>query len=440
MEEILNSKKFKSIILNIQKNNLDEALKLLKRIDAEKKEIRLINNLYASIYSKQKKWALAIDYYKGLLETEKNKNNIYSLLNNIAYNQFFLGKINESIKYYSKATKVNNHSSHAYQNLGISFMELGKYDLAIKNLIIALNLEESNITKQYIIDLFNYYKPKNINSHNLLKINHEISKLDIKSFKIFPIDLKKLKFFLKESQNNLNNIDKNFTYKETQIFRRNKINLNCGRHLKIFEEFNVIPKYCFNCYKVQINLENVVDLLKLFFIFNNINLKNNNIRKCIVETRKNVKGNYKGYIYCTGIDEAKEIYENFKNKIESTEIVPKSIEIKHGCTEYYDSYPDYKSLNFQGEQKMTYPAKWSLKEKIFDDRTPIRNDIDKKVFDQTLNTINLSDILIIKNWLVYAKIIGDDTYTKIYDDEIKPNFLYEKLKNQIDFRKNINNF
>ena len=84
----------------------------------------------------------------------------------------------------------------------------------------------------------------------------------------------------------MNNL--NLEYKETQIFRRNRTNLNCDRHFKIFNEYNIIPKYCFNCYKIQIDLNDVVNLIKVFFIFNNINLENNNIRKCIVETRKNV--------------------------------------------------------------------------------------------------------------------------------------------------------
>ena len=61
-----------------------------------------------------------------------------------------------------------------------------------------------------------------------------------------------------------------------------------------------------------------MNLIKLFFIFNNINLENNNIRKCIVETRKNVVGNYKGYVFCTGLDEAK-IIDIFSNEIKKTD-------------------------------------------------------------------------------------------------------------------------
>ena len=83
-------------------------------------------------------------------------------------------------------------------------------------------------------------------------------------------------------------------------------------------KFNIIPKYCFSCYKVQVNLSNVVDLIKLYFAFDNLNLKNNNTRKCIVETRDKIKGNYKGYLYCEDVSDAetvKKIVEDKKDNL-----------------------------------------------------------------------------------------------------------------------------
>ena len=65
----------------------------------------------------------------------------------------------------------------------------------------------------------------------------------------------------------------NFFLDETEIFRKNSRNLNCTRHFKIFNEFKIIPKFCFSCYKVQITLFNVMDLIKLYFIFINLSLK-----------------------------------------------------------------------------------------------------------------------------------------------------------------------
>ena len=94
---------------------------------------------------------------------------------------------------------------------------------------------------------------------------------------------------------------------ETQIYRRNTTNLNCDRHFEVFNTFNAIPKFCFECFKVLIEPNNVVDLFKLYFVFDNLNLKNNNTRKCMIEFRSNISGSYKGYIYCSSLNEANEI-------------------------------------------------------------------------------------------------------------------------------------
>ena len=130
--------------------------------------------------------------------------------------------------------------------------------------------------------------------------------------------------FLKETINQSDNIIKkyykNLFFDETQIYRKNSQNLNCNRHFKVFKKFNIIPKFCFSCYKVQINLKNVIDLIKLYFVFDKINLENNNTRKCAIELRDKVKGNYKGYIYCGELNEAMKVKEKL-NKILISETI-----------------------------------------------------------------------------------------------------------------------
>ena len=76
---------------------------------------------------------------------------------------------------------------------------------------------------------------------------------------------------------------------ETQIHKRNGENLNCDRHKKVFNKHNIIPKYCFSCFKVQIELKEVSQLIKLFFIFNYLKLPKDNIRKCFIELREKCK-------------------------------------------------------------------------------------------------------------------------------------------------------
>ena len=79
--------------------------------------------------------------------------------------------------------------------------------------------------------------------------------------------------------------------------------------------------------------------------------------------------------------------------------------------------------NFEDGRKsliLAESAKRSLKskkfEKIIDDESPNR---DKRVIVESINKVNLSDFLIIKNWLNYAEIIGDQSFGKIYKTKKK---------------------
>ena len=180
--------------------------------------------------------------------------------------------------------------------------------------------------------------------------------------------------------------------------------------------------------------KNVIDLIKLYFVFDKINLQNNNTRKCAIELRDKIKGNYKGYIYCRELIEAKEIKEKL-NKILVNENFDKfKIELKHGCTEYYNSFPKFKKINLDGEQEFNYNKNWYKMENTIDQLEPIRSEKNKKILIQSSKGINLSDILIIKNWISYAFIIGDHSYKKIYKNHIDNSFLNKLLQNQMDFR------
>ena len=169
---------------------------------------------------------------------------------------------------------------------------------------------------------------------------------------------------------------------------------------------------------------------------NIINLTKNNMRKCMVETRNQIKGNYKGYVYCTGLEEANNVLKQINQEIKEANLREFKIVIKHGCSEFYKSYPEYEKINFNGEQVMKYDESWSVKERLIDERVHKRNIRDKKIWGTYVRGLNLSDVLIINNWINYADIISDYSYKKIFEKTIKPNFLNKVLENQIEFRKN----
>ena len=52
-----------------------------------------------------------------------------------------------------------------------------------------------------------------------------------------------------------------------------------------------------------------------------------------------------------------------------------------------------------------------------------------------MNLFTISDALIIQNWLIYAKLLGDKSYENLFKKEIKDNFLNAVLKDQYNCRK-----
>ena len=433
MNKFKNSKEFNDIINNLNNKNFSKVLEKIDLISKKYKNENIILKLYAVTYFNLMEWEKAIEYFKKNLTFEKSKYKIYT---NIGVSYFKLGKINHSVEAFKNSIKENPNFGLAYNNLGISYLELGMIDKAVDQFISALKLNDSDdFAKNKLINTFNLIRPKANDKHHLIKINNKINDLikenDINS----GYNNNYIKILLEKSNKLINKYMKNLCLNETQIFRKNSENLNCVRHFKVFNEFNVIPKYCFGCYKIQINLKTVVDLIKLFLVFDKIKLKRNNIRKCIIENRNKIQGNYKGYIYCKEIEEAETIKKMINQMITQEDICVDNITLKHGCSEFYESYPEFKKISTNGEKKMEYDNEWKSFEEIIDSREPKRIETDKKIWSKYIEGINLCDILIINNWISYAQIIGDESYKKIYNKEIKNTFVNKFLEDQLEFRK-----
>ncbi len=407
--------KLKPVINYYNNNQLDEAERLLENIKKEIKNKFLILKMYSSIYQKKQNWKKFIEVNNKLLDYQEDKE---KTLVNIGIGYYKLGEINNSIKYYQSSVEQNASNEIGYENLSISYLEIGKYEKSIENSLKVLELNRKNFKSQNIlIDTLNYKIPEKQKNNYILLINKKILELNGIINEEVP-DLKTIKLLLNKSYEILNNSKYEIKYNKTQIYRRDRQNLNCERHFKVFNKFEVIPEYCFNCYKVQIIPRNIIELIKLYFLFNKKIFKDNNFRKCMVETRPDIRGNYKGYIYCKDLKEAEEIIKLIKNKVSKNNIDTKSIEIKHGCSEYYKKYPEFKDINYFGKQKLEYNRDWKKFEKIIDNQKIKREKKDEKIFGTTLNKLNISDLLVINNWLAYSKSIEDASLKEIFDRDI----------------------
>ena len=417
-----------AVKLSIQQKKYDRALELLNTISNKESNLDLVNRIRASVYLYKKDWEKSLLYYQKI----DNKNN-FNISNNMGVAFYKLGRFVEASAMFKEAISFNNKYIPAYENLSLTQKLLGNYELSINCILQGLKLmPNNNKIKNYLIDILNYFEPLNEENY-IINIDKKIRKLD-SLYKKKLINDETIKDILNQSEKILKESNVNFNFNETQIFRRNKVDLNCKRHLDIFTTHKIIPKFCFSCFKVQITLDNILDLIKLYFYFNNVNLKNNNIRKCVVELRKKVDGNYKGYIFSDSLQDAKEIEEKLKNELQNEKIYLNKIEIKRGCTEYYDEFELYKDIN-QNVYNIIYKEDWTDIEKRFDEKYFISKINDEKVYNNTLNKFNLPDFLIIKNWLLYAKIIDDDSYKKIIKFDINDKNFDQFQKEQIKLRK-----
>ena len=417
-----------AVKLSIQQKKYDRALELLNTISNKESNLDLVNRIRASVYLYKKDWEKSLLYYQKI----DNKNN-FNISNNMGVAFYKLGKFVEASAMFKEAISFNNKYIPAYENLSLTQKLLGNYELSINCILQGLKLmPNNNKIKNYLIDILNYFEPLNEENY-IINIDKKIRKLD-SLYKKKLINDETIKDILNQSEKILKESNVNFNFNETQIFRRNKVDLNCKRHLDIFTTHKIIPKFCFSCFKVQITLDNILDLIKLYFYFNNVNLRNNNIRKCVVELRKKVDGNYKGYIFSDSLQDAKEIEEKLNNELQNEKIYLNKIEIKRGCTEYYDEFELYKDIN-QNVYNIIYKEDWTDIEKRFDEKYFISKINDEKVYNNTLNKFNLPDFLIIKNWLLYAKIIDDDSYKKIIKFDINDKNFDQFQKEQIKLRK-----
>ena len=433
MDKNINSNQIQEILNQITEKKFDDAIIRIKKLLIEFPDNKILNKLLASTYFNKMDWGNSIKYNQKILLNEKEK---YKILTNIGYAYFKIGKINKSIDNYKNSIKENANFELAYNNLAIAYIEIGKYEEAYYVFCKALKINKNNyFAQKNLIYLLNFINPKkNKEDIFFLELNNKIKYLSNNFDLNDSCKIINLKNIFLNSEKEILKYYKNLTFNETQIYRKNSTDLNCKRHFQVFNKFNIIPEFCFSCYKVQINLKNVVDLIKLQFVFDNIVLENNNIRKCLVELRKAVSGNYKGYIYCRGIKEAKKIQEQVNNLIKE-EFENYKIEIKHGCTEFYNSFPKFNNINLNEKQDMAYDEKWREKENIIDNLEPLRSKLDKKILVESIKGINLSDILIMKNWLAYANQIGDESYKEIYPNKIENVYINELLRDQLSFRK-----
>jgi hypothetical protein len=171
-------------------------------------------------------------------------------------------------------------------------------------------------------------------------------------------------------------------------------------------------------------------MIKLFLLFDWIDLSANNTRKCMVELRDKIPGFYKGLIYCSSLNEAEVIFSIISTHV--SELIDPEVpcSIKRGCSEFAQAYPDYGHIEKNGAVAlMDYRDEWEAIENDFDAYHKSDRPLNGA---STIKGLSLSDFLTIKNWIGYARGIGDPSVTVLSFEQIGSDRLLEAAAKRKD--------
>ena len=418
---------FQLALQNQNKKNFFEAKQLYKKVlelNPKIKEAEFNLGVIHEILSENEE---AVKCYQRVLNTDPKHIFTYNNLG-LIFNK--LGKYRTSINYFNKAISLNPNYVNAYNNLGNNYLDQGKHKEAFKNYLYALKIDKKNENAIYnLVTLLSHYLPNS--QHSIVLTNNNLRKLRQNLDLTKIIESKKAlgNFFSKANQlKNSNKILKNLNFIDTQIYRKNTFNLNCDRHHTIFKQKNIIPNFCFGCFKIQIEPKDVLNLMRLYLIFDNFNFPNNNWRKCFIELRHQMPGAYKGLIYCSSLREAEEIIKDLFPIL--NKYLKFKYSIKRGCSEFYRSFPNFKNIKETEKNFMNYDKKWRIEELEMDSK------LNSKKYTLTNSVVGLTihDILTINQWANYANMIGDQSYNDIGLKFTHSNYITYKIKDQKDFR------
>jgi len=340
------------------------------------------------------------------------------------------GDTEAAIDSYRQALKMKPDYAEPYNNIGNTLNDKGDLEAAVDNYNMALKIKPDYAeAKTNLVTLLSTYTPRKEHSNLIVRVNKAIRKIGVKGNASNTISDGQVVDLFSTSSNYMTSQGLELTTQLSQTYRNNSVDLNCKRHTSIFNTHDVIPEFCFGCYKVQIEPRSIIELMKMFLIFDELELNGNNTRKCMVELRPEIPGFYKGLIYCSGLKQANQVAKSLDMVVKQRIGSGLSSTVKRGCSEYPISFPNYKEINNSGPQLMDYNEDWKIIEEDYDIKNPIHP---KKNLRPSLSGLNLSDLLIMRKWIDYAKGLGDSSVDLISQNPIRYQEVYDVAQARLD--------
>ena len=329
-----------------------------------------------------------------------------------------LGNLDQALASTLKSLELNPANPDALNNLSCIYQDLGNLDQAFASTLKSLELKPFNNLCAYdnlTLNLQCQRKKRDIAPSNLIEaIDAKLRKMEIPGSHKSIIYTHEIDRFVRKALDISSPLEAALTTSLTQIFHRTRnIEPNCKSLTAFFEQHNSIAHKCHSCYKLQIEVSTLDELITLNFLMKTLRLEPNNTRKCMVELRENSTGFYKGLIYCTTVDEAENVAKQTKKHISENSYMSPTLKVKRGCTEFTNAHKSYgeigdlDNLNQGAKQR----KEWKTNEEQF---------FSSKTNTTTANIMglefNLGELLIMKNWILYALAMGDSAAIAKYEN------------------------
>lgn len=181
---------------------------------------------------------------------------------------------------------------------------------------------------------------------------------------------------------------------------------HCDRMLQFFDADGVIPRICFDCYKVQILPASLAAMFGSCAVLLNLDLPNRNTRKSMVELRKAVKYPYKSYIYCESEEDAHLCARLLRKDLAAAGVSDVKIGISHGCSEYGNRYAGFKYAPDGSHRAFERPDDWDRKEQAHFERAPLGGAVAPPA-PREIPRITLRDVVAFQTWIDYASLMRE---------------------------------
>ena len=383
-----------------EQGKLEEAVEAYNKVLSIKTDYAEAYNNLGGALNDQGKLEEAIETYNKVLSIKPDYAEVYYNMGNTLSAQ---GKQEEAIEAYNKALSLKPNDADTHLNIGVVLKEQGKLEEAIEAYEKALTMRPHYAEAYYnTIELLKLHSNVSSSVRGLIDIDRQSKEFGAKLF-VSSTD-QEIAAIVSETLGFINRAEFKFKTPGSQLYKRNAVDLNCSRHTKIFDQKSIIPEFCFGCFKVQVEVNDLFSLIKLSKLFYDLNFETDLTRKTMIEMRPEIPGFYKGLFYCRGLKQARNVKETLDADLNFTfggQIVSK---IKRGCSEFPLKFPDYGKIKNDREVKMDFPIDWKPEEDQFDQDTLIKP---KENLIPSRSEFSLSDFYIIQKWIDYSKGLND---------------------------------